>query len=81
MFLDLGKKLSGVSSFNVKRAKHAKRTPDDLSSQEVIFSSEEQFKISTYLVVSDLDDGSSDQDVSQSGINVCLSAQSSDSLE
>jgi len=51
MFLDLGNKLSEVSSFTVERAGHAERTPDDLCSQEIMLSSVAQFKISTYLVV------------------------------
>ena len=51
VFLNLRKKLSAVSSFAVKWARHAKKTPDDFSSRKVMLSSKQQFKISTYLVV------------------------------
>ena len=76
VFLDLEMKLSGVSSSAVKWARRAKRTPD-FSSQKVTLSIKEQLKISTYLMVVN----SSDQGIFQSGRNVRLSAQYSDSLE
>ena len=49
----MGKELSGDSGFSVKRTKYSRRTADDESVQGVTMSNCEEFRIFTFLVMSD----------------------------
>ena len=51
--LEAGKKLSGCSEFSLKRTKLARQTVDDKSAPGVAWCSEEEFRISTFLVIID----------------------------
>jgi len=52
-FAEVGKELSGASEFSVKRTKYSRWTADDEGVQGVTMSNCEEFRISTFLVMTD----------------------------
>jgi len=52
-FVELGKKLSGTLQFTEKRKKYFQRTLDNLSAKGVTMFCSEEFRISTFLKITD----------------------------